>query len=42
MPNWLRTLLVPVAILALVAAACGDDGDGTGAVTVTPPSATQT
>jgi basic membrane protein A len=32
MPKWLRTLLVPVAVLALVAAACGDEptapGDG--------------
>ena len=33
MPKWLRTLLVPLAVLALVAAACGDDtappsGDG--------------
>jgi len=27
MPKWLRTLLVPVAVLALVAAACGGDGD---------------
>ena len=26
MPKWLRTLLVPLAVLALVAAACGDDG----------------
>jgi basic membrane protein A and related proteins len=36
MPKWLRTLLVPLAVLALVAAACGDDpagpgGDGTAA-----------
>jgi basic membrane protein A and related proteins len=31
MPKWLRTSLVPFAVLALVAAACGDDGgDGTG------------
>jgi basic membrane protein A and related proteins len=31
MPKWLRTLVVPLAGLALVAAACGDDGgDGTG------------
>jgi basic membrane protein A len=34
MPKWLRTLVVPLAVLALVAAACGDngvtgDGDGT-------------
>jgi basic membrane protein A len=29
MPKWLRTFLVPVAVLALVAAACGDGG-GTG------------
>jgi basic membrane protein A len=33
MPKWLRTLVVPLAVLALVAAACGDDttppgGDG--------------
>jgi basic membrane protein A len=28
MPRWLRTLLVPLAVLALVAAACGDDGGG--------------
>jgi basic membrane protein A len=33
MPKWLRSLLVPLAVLALVAAACGDDagedpGDG--------------
>jgi basic membrane protein A and related proteins len=25
MPNWLRTLVVPLAMLALVAAGCGDD-----------------
>jgi basic membrane protein A and related proteins len=25
MPKWLRTLVVPLAVLALVAAACGDD-----------------
>ena len=36
MPKWLRTLLVPLAVLALVAAACGDDteppaGDGSAA-----------
>lgn len=35
MPKWLRTLVVPLAVLALVAAACGDDapppgGDGDG------------
>jgi basic membrane protein A len=30
MPKWLRTFLVPVAVLALVAAACGDGGDGDG------------
>jgi len=30
MPKWLRTLVVPLAVLALVAAACGDD--------TTPPS----
>ena len=29
MPRWLRTLLVPLAVLALIAAACGDDGGGT-------------
>jgi basic membrane protein A len=29
MPKWLRTLVVPLAVLALVAAACGDSG-GTG------------
>jgi basic membrane protein A and related proteins len=29
MPKWLRTSLVPVAVLALVAAACGEEGDGT-------------
>jgi basic membrane protein A len=29
MPKWLRTLVVPLAVLALVAAACGDNG-GTG------------
>ncbi len=27
MPKWLRTLLVPLAVLALVAAACGDDAE---------------
>jgi basic membrane protein A len=26
MPRWLRTLVVPLAVLALVAAACGEDG----------------
>ena len=26
MPKWLRSLVVPLAVLALVAAACGDDG----------------
>ena len=35
MPKWLRTLLVPLAVLALVAAACGEDpadpGDGSAA-----------
>lgn len=36
MPKWLRTLLVPLAVLALIAAACGDDpaagpGDGSAA-----------
>jgi basic membrane protein A and related proteins len=32
MPKWLRTLVVPLAVMALIAAACGDDGgDGTGA-----------
>lgn len=36
MPKWLRTLVVPLAVLALVAAACGDnggagDGDGSAA-----------
>lgn len=30
MPKWLRTSLVPLAVLALVAAACGDDGGGDG------------
>jgi len=30
MPKWLRTLVVPLAVLALVAAACGDDGGETG------------
>jgi basic membrane protein A len=30
MPKWLRTIVVPLAVLALVAAACGDD--------TTPPS----
>ena len=35
MPKWLRTFVVPLAVLALVAAACGDDttppgGDGDG------------
>jgi basic membrane protein A and related proteins len=30
MPKWLRTFLVPMALLALVAAACGEEGDGTG------------
>jgi basic membrane protein A len=31
MPTWLRTFVVPLAVLALVAAACGDNGgDGTG------------
>jgi|RhiMetdeSRZDD1v2_1073273.scaffolds.fasta_scaffold18911_12 basic membrane protein A len=29
MPKWLRSLVVPLAVLALVAAACGDNG-GTG------------
>jgi basic membrane protein A len=37
MPKWLRTLLVPMAVLVLVAAACGDDGgedpgDGDGTI----------
>jgi basic membrane protein A len=27
MPKWLRTLVVPLAVLALVAAACGDDAE---------------
>jgi basic membrane protein A len=27
-PRWLRTLVAPLAVLALVAAACGDDGGG--------------
>jgi basic membrane protein A and related proteins len=30
MPGWLRTLVVPLAVFALVAAACGDDGGETG------------
>ena len=30
MPRWLRTFLVPVAVLALVAAACGGEGDDPG------------
>src|ERR671914_1473057 len=30
MPKWLRTLVVPLSVLALVAAACGDDGGETG------------
>ena len=30
MPKWLRTFLVPVAVLALVAAACGGEGDDPG------------
>lgn len=30
MPKWLRTLAVPLAVLALVAAACGDDGETPG------------
>ena len=29
-PRWLRTLVAPLAVFALVAAACGDDGGGTG------------
>jgi len=36
MPKWLRTLLVPLAVLALVAAACGDDPAGTGDGTAAP------
>ena len=36
MPKWLRTLVVPLAALALVAAACGDDGDETGGDGDTP------
>lgn len=37
MPKWLRTLLVPLAVLALVAAACGDDGgDSPGTDSETP------
>ena len=36
MPKWLRTLVIPLAVLALIAAACGDDaptnpGDGSAA-----------
>jgi basic membrane protein A len=30
MPRWLRTFVVPLTVLALVAAACGDDGGQTG------------
>jgi basic membrane protein A and related proteins len=36
MPKWLRMLLVPLAVLALVAAACGDDPAGTGDGTAAP------
>jgi basic membrane protein A and related proteins len=36
MPKWLRALLVPLAVLALVAAACGDDPAGTGDGTAAP------
>ena len=30
MPKWVRTVLVPVAVLSLLAAACGDGDDGGG------------
>jgi basic membrane protein A and related proteins len=36
MPKWLRTLLVPLAVLALVAAACGEDSEEPGGNGDTP------
>jgi basic membrane protein A len=36
MPKWLRTLFVPLAVLALVAAACGDDAEDPGTNGETP------
>ena len=36
MPKWLRTLVVPLTVLALVAAACGENGGTTGDGTPAP------